>query len=307
MTSKTFRANGKLLLAGEYFVLDGALAIGLPTQLGQSLQIASHSTLPKVLHWESYNVKQQLWFEGVFQLGTLELVRSSDEKIGQRLQQILQEAQRQNPDFLVQTDGIYAKTSLDFPNEWGLGTSSTLIYAIATWAGVSAFKLLEDTMGGSGYDIACAGATAPILYQRLPKPTFKTVDFQPVFASNLYFVYLGKKQNSRAGIARYRQYVAKDKHLIQVISTHVQALLKAQDLTTFKAYLVKHEEIVAKAVRLPRAKQLYFQDYWGEVKSLGAWGGDFVLATSTKSKALTQQYFLERGFAVCLPYHSLIL
>ena len=38
---KEFHANGKLLLTGEYAVLDGAKAIGLPTKRGQSLQILS--------------------------------------------------------------------------------------------------------------------------------------------------------------------------------------------------------------------------------------------------------------------------
>ena len=36
---KSFSAHGKLLLTGEYLVLKGAIALGLPTRLGQSLTV----------------------------------------------------------------------------------------------------------------------------------------------------------------------------------------------------------------------------------------------------------------------------
>ena len=35
----TYRANGKLLLTGEYLVLKGALALALPTKLGQTMTV----------------------------------------------------------------------------------------------------------------------------------------------------------------------------------------------------------------------------------------------------------------------------
>ena len=54
------------------------------------------------------------------------------------------------------------------------------------------------------------------------------------------------------------------------------------------------------------AKDLHFKDYWGIIKSLGAWGGDFVLATSTESPEKTKAYFNERGFEIVLPYRELI-
>ena len=34
-----FHANGKLLISGEYLVLDGALALAVPTRFGQNLQV----------------------------------------------------------------------------------------------------------------------------------------------------------------------------------------------------------------------------------------------------------------------------
>ena len=36
---KSFYSNGKVLLTGEYSVLDGSLAIGLPTKMGQDMLV----------------------------------------------------------------------------------------------------------------------------------------------------------------------------------------------------------------------------------------------------------------------------
>ena len=34
-----FRSNGKILLSGEYFIIDGAKAIGIPCNKGQRIKI----------------------------------------------------------------------------------------------------------------------------------------------------------------------------------------------------------------------------------------------------------------------------
>jgi len=106
------------------------------------------------------------------------------------LSQILATAQELNSQFLQK--GFDVKTGLTFPREWGLGTSSTLIYMIAKWAKIDAFVLLEKTFGGSGYDIACAGAERSILYHKENrKPTWEHCNFNPSFSNQLYFIYLG--------------------------------------------------------------------------------------------------------------------
>lgn len=35
----SFKSNGKLLLTGEYLVLDGAVALALPTKMGQIMTV----------------------------------------------------------------------------------------------------------------------------------------------------------------------------------------------------------------------------------------------------------------------------
>ncbi|MEY3366897.1 MAG: hypothetical protein RI973_52 [Bacteroidota bacterium] len=315
-----FHAHGKLLLTAEYFVLDGALALALPARRGQSLQIAAKDGGgDPLLHWRSLDEQGHCWFEAAFDCRHFEIAAAQDAGIAERLQQILREARRLNPGFLLPGAGdfqpVTAETRLDFPRLWGLGTSSTLISLVAQWAGVDAYELQFSTFGGSGYDIACATAREPVLY-RLDRgrPIVEAAGFHPPFSAQLHFIYLGKKQDSRKGIARYRQWTAESLlqepggllAIIGQISGLTRAMLKAGRLDEFEDCLRQHESLVAATIGLPRIKELLFSDFPGEVKSLGAWGGDFILATSSRPAAEVQKYFNEKGYSVFIAYDDLI-
>ena len=299
-------ANGKLLLSAEYFVLDGALALALPTSRGQ---IFTFETLPdsNFIFWKSYDEKHQLWFDAVFSLEKLEATQTSNVEISNRLTQIFQAVRALNISFFEKNKGAKVESKLTFPRNWGLGTSSTLIYAIAKWANINPFILLEKTFGGSGYDLACAGAERSIFYQiKNKKPTWEECDFSPSFADQLYFIFLGKKQNSREGIQHYRK-IEKQSFLLEKISNLSEQMLASASLSDFEKIINAHEDIISKTLHLQKVKDLHFKDYWGSVKSLGAWGGDFVLATSNRTKAETKSYFNKKGFEVFFRYENLIL
>ena len=51
-------------------------------------------------------------------------------------------------------------------------------------------------------------------------------------------------------------------------------------------------------------KESMFSDFDGVIKSLGAWGGDFILSISKEDPT---QYFREKGFDVVIPYEEMIL
>lgn len=302
--TKHFHANGKLLLSGEYFVLDGALALAVPTKQGQSLIVEEQESFAHI-SWESVDAEGQVWFKALFSAQDLDLISTSNDAMARRLQQILEATQRQNPKFLPY--GAIIKTELEFPREWGLGTSSTLLHNIAEWAKIDAYQLLSETFGGSGYDLACAGAESAIFYRlEDKKPIFHAFPFQPAFIDNLYFVYLDKKQNSREGIAHYRAKVKNAPDLVKKISNLTEKMSQAGNLSDFEDLIKEHEEIVSATLEMKRAKDLYFTNYWGEIKSLGAWGGDFVLVTSNKSLKETTTYFAEQGFEICLPFSTLV-
>ncbi len=301
-------AHGKLLLSAEYFVLDGALALALPTRLGQSLQVEQMHETTNQIHWKSFTVKEQCWFEAHFSIFPLEIVQSSDHQIAQRVLDLLQSITTLKPGFFKEDDAFHLKTHLDFSRQWGLGSSSTLVSALAQWAKVDPYRLLANTFGGSGYDLACAEAKGPILYQkRNQRGHYVEIPFRPAFVDQLYFVYLGQKQDSREGIQRYRNVAGKDSGLIQEISELSLAMANATSLPDFERRIHEHEQLVSRILQLDRAKELHFPDFPGAIKSLGAWGGDFVLAAAPLSQADTINYFRQKGFKTIFAYHDLIL
>lgn len=304
---KNYHANGKLLLTGEYFVLDGALALALPCKPGQSLNITETKNSKYDLTWRSFDEKGTLWFEAAFSISDFSSNKKQD-PVATTLQKILLAIRAQNKDFLKETPPILVETHLDFHREWGLGTSSTLIYNLAQWSGVNAFQLLEDTFGGSGYDIACAGADGPVLFQKKPGMYFvENSNFNPSFSDHLFFVYLGKKQNSREGIKRYREKIKSQEGTVNEMTFLTKKILDAERLYEFELLIQEHEDLISRSLNLEKVQDIYFKDFPGTIKSLGAWGGDFVLVASPSDETITRKYFNERGFDVFFNYNDLIL
>ncbi len=307
MEIKEYKANGKLLLTGEYFVLDGAKALALPCKYGQKMSVAYHGMVDD-FSWESFDEKNESWFQGSFDKNSLSAKENSDQHIAERLEQIFKAIQKRNASIFKTEKGISINTKIDFPKAWGLGTSSTLIALLSEWAEVNPFELLNETFGGSGYDIACATAQGPILYKKTPLPKIKSVVFEPNYRHNLFFVYLGQKQNSREGIAHYKTLGKVKENLIKEVSNLTEEVLVAKDLSRFEEVILEHENLVSKTLKMETVQKLHFADYeFGTTKSLGAWGGDFILATSKASVLETKKWFDEKGYPVCIPFKEMVL
>lgn len=307
-TDQKFFGHGKLLLSGEYFVMDGASALALPTKVGQSLQVRYSPSFDPKLTWKSYDCHGNLWFEASFEFWRFQCTNDTVTPEAQVLQQLLIQARKQNAHFLRDEVDVEVITHLGFPRDWGLGSSSTLIYNLAQWAYISPFELLFNTQGGSGYDIACAQSQGPIMYQKKSSgPEWSQVGFNPSFKENLYFVHLNKKQNSRTAIEYYKSQRPHSPEVISNISRITDDLVRCSGLEEFEFLINAHEDIVASSLKLTTAKKNLFDDFWGSVKSLGAWGGDFALVSSTRSQVETEEYFKSKGHDVILPYEDLIL
>ena len=292
------------MLTGEYVILDGAKGLALPTKLGQSLKVTFNQNFNGI-YWKSYDHSGDLWYENKFDFDHIKKVLKSNaqDKISIRILQIFNAILQLNPNFFNDKNGIFIETFLEFDRLWGLGTSSTLINNLANWAKVDAYQLLALTFGGSGYDIACAQHKNPIAYQiKNSNKIIETVDFNPPFKSNLYFVYLNQKQNSRSGIAHYRTQ-QKNISLIEDISNITESILSTKTLSEFNQLIQQHEKLISKAIYLPTIQDTHFSDFDGQIKSLGAWGGDFVLASCFENPS---NYFKNKGFEVVLDYNELI-
>jgi mevalonate kinase len=304
LATQTLHANGKLLLTAEYFVLDGAQALCMPLRSGQSLIIKQ--TNQPGLGWKSTDHQGKTWFEGRFDDG-FNTVATTDQTVSDRLTQILQAAQRLS-NSPCEPLALEIETILTFDRLYGWGTSSTLISLVARWADVDPYALLEATFGGSGYDLACAETSLPLIYQRGDKkPTVEPVSWIPPALDKWHLVWLGAKQDSRLGISRYRALKHKPESAINTVNQLTQKLLEAQSLSACMALFAEHEQLVADLLGLIPVQKALFSDFDGQVKSLGAWGGDFVLVLSKLPRDEVKTYFDQRGFSTCLAAQDVFL
>ena len=302
---KTFYSNGKLLITGEYLVLDGAKAFALPTKMGQNLIIEEGSN--KEIIWKSYDFDGSIWFQDTLLFSDISKeVNPETESVKNTLTTILHEAFKLNPDFILNSDGYTITTELGFPKSWGLGTSSTLINNIAQWLQIDAFTLLKNSFGGSGYDIACAQNDSPIVYKlEQGNPTVEKVTFNPEFTQDLYFVYLNKKQSSKSAIAAYN--MNKKNNLPRIIALNdviTSEVLNTTTIQSFASAIQKHEVQMSIILETQTIKESLFPDFNGVIKSLGAWGGDFVMAIATENPS---DYFILKGYQTIIPYDEMIL
>lgn len=299
-----FNSNGKLLLSGEYVVLDGALALAIPTSFGQSLEVVPSKQ--KGIHWRSLDPQDTIWFEGFLKVeGGKPSPETPADGTMKLLCTILQQAKKMNSGFLTEMAGLEVTTRLQFQRDWGLGSSSTLINNIAQWAQVDAFELLQRSLGGSGYDIAAAQHPAPVLYSLVNgTPSVKEVTLSWDFTDRLFFVHLNKKQDSREGIARYKiSEKKKQQTAIKAVSGISKAMVSSRSLTHFMELVEEHEHLISEVISLPTIKERLFGSYPGAIKSLGAWGGDFILATGGKA---SQEYFRKKGYTTVIPFAKMI-
>ena len=302
---QTFYSNGKLLITGEYVVLDGAKAFALPTKFGQNLTIEKAEN--QLIHWKSIDADGSIWFDAVIPFSSIVKKERFDEihNIKNTLIEILHEAYLMNADFISNSQGYSIQTELTFPKFWGLGTSSTLINNIAQWLQIDAFDLLRRSFGGSGYDLACAQNDSPILYQLVnEQPVVESIAFQPSFLDKIHFVYLNRKQSSKKAISSYLNQRGNIDKTIQKIDRITNSVIHATEPKEFALALQQHEIEMSSVLELQTVQEVLFSDFKGIVKSLGAWGGDFVMVISKENPT---DYFKERGFTVVLPYNDMIL
>ena len=304
-----FFGHGKLLLTGEYVVMEGAQALALPTMPGQSMSVRYEKSFSDpVLRWRSLDNKGHEWFSASYEFWNFNQVEGDDSAESRFLQKLLRQIRVQNKHFLRDEVDVHVETKLGFPREWGLGSSSTLIYNLAQWGYVSPFELLFKTSSGSGYDIACAQSDGPILYKNNNEgPIYSPVVFDPPFKENLFFVYLGQKQNTSNEIKNFKNLVKKDTERVGVQITNItNEILKASNVENFAEMIKQHESILSNYMNRPTLKDRLFSDFSGELKSLGAWGGDFALVVARDSEKQVRKYFKAKGFDICLRYIDVI-
>jgi hypothetical protein len=165
--------------------------------------------------------------------------------------------------------------------------------------------LLRNSFGGSGYDIACAQNNTAILYQLMDETPIATViNFKPSFTDKIHFVYLNKKQNSKTAIASYYSNQADIGKTIPIINKITQAVIEASDRKVFENEIQKHEIEMSTILEMQTVKDALFHDFQGTIKSLGAWGGDFIMVIANSNPT---DYFKSKGYDIIISYEDMIL
>jgi mevalonate kinase len=307
MGHQEYYSSGKLLITGEYFVLKGAGSLALPLRLGQTMTIDNLKDEHGKMFWKSY-YRGEVWFEATFGRNTFEIVTATNTSKALYIQNLLKQASFLNSEMFSDPTSLSISTTLGFHPEWGLGSSSSLIANLALWTKTDPYLLLHKTTGGSGYDIACAKAKGPICYTLTHgKPESVLISFKPAFRDSLYFVYLGNKINTTESISKNWHLLENSDALVGQITELTNKMIAADSVEEFKKLTIHHEEIVAKALQTITIQKQQFSDFEGCIKSLGAWGGDFVMAVSTQGKASVEAYFKRKGLSVIFTYNDLIL
>jgi len=305
-TTLKFTAHGKFLITGEYAVLDNVPALAIPLKLNQYLEISSRED--DFFSWKSYDEDGSLWFETRLSLDLLFNVKPSkiDDDIAAKLIEILQKAIELHPNAIeIIAHGFDAVATLDFNRKYGMGTSSTLISLIAQWLECDAYELQFACFGGSGYDIACATAGTALVYNyNNAQPAVEFLNWIPAIKQSIFFVYQNRKQNSRDSIAQFNANLITAELRAELSAMPQRFIASSNDLEAFHKTVQRHEAIISSLIGVQPVQEYLFPDYSGVIKSLGGWGGDFMMCTGGKDE---RNYFKNCGYEVILEWDEVIL
>ena len=81
-------------------------------------------------------------------------------------------------------------------------------------------------------------------------------------------------------------------------------MIEATTAKEFAIALQNHEVELSNILELQTVKETLFPDFDGVLKSLGAWGGDFVMSISKENPT---DYFKSKGFEIVIPYSEMII
>ncbi|UKN02488.1 GYDIA family GHMP kinase [Paracrocinitomix mangrovi] len=294
----TYQAAGKLMLFGEYLVLDGAKSLAFPLKYGQKLEVSPNEN--NLIRWESHG-PDGIWYNAILDDKFRE-IESSDSNVTQVLKRLLKEISIMNPELHMFND---FKITADFNLKWGFGSSSTFISLLSQWSDIDPFFLLQESFGGSGYDLACATANGPIVYQILPDDIgWEEVNLSSELTNKWLFVYLGQKQSSKDEIEKFQKRLVTIED-IKKMNDIVDEALASNEIAHFESLINDSESLISSIIGRKMLKDHIFADYNYGIKSLGAWGGDYFLATFRDLEE-AKNYFKSKGYDTMFTYDELI-
>jgi len=297
MTQDHFSASGKLLLFGEYLVLRGSKCLAVPLQAHQTLSITNLAE--DILIWDCFEGDHQ-WLTIQFD-SDLNIVSTSDEGKALITKHLLSLIKKEQPG--LKFTGRRFKFYINFHRHYGFGTSATFISLLSQWSGVDKYFLLDHSFKGSGFDVAAATANGPVIYE-MEERKVNSVEIKKDISNHLLFIYSGKKQYSHKEVNLFSS-LQSSPAAIDEMNEIVIAATKCDDIKIFESLMQRSESLLSGILKSKPVKNLLFDDYPFSVKSLGAWGGDFLMATY-RDENKAREYFISKGFNVIFNYQELV-
>ena len=96
---------------------------------------------------------------------------------------------------------------------------------------------------------------------------------------------------------------ALDNNDLDKISSLTKKIIDCKNLLDFQKLIINHEKILSTSLNKKTIKEELFIDYPGEIKSLGAWGGDFILAAGPSD---SNKYFEKKGFKTVIRFMDML-
>lgn len=305
MKNTKFYSKGKFLLTGEYVIIDGAFSLAVPLNFGQFLTVEEQEK--NEISFETYQNSNLIYsnnfiyYENEYKVNNSISQNASDKFILQIINTLIAE----KPSLF--SKGLKFTSDLNFDINWGLGSSSSLISNFSQWSEIEKFELFKKLSNGSGYDVFAAQAETAITYQLINDlPIVQEVELNNDILENCFFVYLGKKQNSENEVKNYRKSAKISSTDIQNIYNLTQRLIDLNSYDELIEIIQNHEKIISSILNRPTIKEELFADFDGEIKSLGAWGGDFVLAFSKNGNNYTKNYFHSKNLNTIFTWNQMV-
>ena len=134
-------------------MLDGALALAVPTRLGQDFYSEEEKDGASMVFWEALH-ENKPWLSIQIDYKNWKIIQTNLPESSAFILKVLQNVQKLSTEKFHSDSTYKITTNLQFPANHGLGSSSTLMNNLAEWSHIDAFLLNELSLGGSGYDIA---------------------------------------------------------------------------------------------------------------------------------------------------------
>lgn len=262
------------MLFGEYAVLAGAWSCALPVKFRQNFEI-SRTPGHGNIHWQSFDFDGKEWMNCAFSLSDNPETLLS---VLRPLRNMLRYIEQERPDLCNAQFDYQVRIKASFRKEWGLGSSSALIANLAQWAQTDPFALMHVSFPGSGYDVATAFYDQALLY-RLEQgtPSIRQIEELPEFLNEYRVVFLGKKVNSRDSVADVQSRIPNLRQHTAYLDELGMEALNATSPDDFNRALTAYEQLLSEVLEMSPTGN-HFPEYPGFMKSLGAWGGDALLA-----------------------------